>query len=692
MQKEHNVGQNIGVTTRKRFQISVYAGLTLGVIFGLLNAYFIWQPFDRQTLLAKKLSLPVEFQAPSALWSETPIFLTSVLAYAAIGGLFGALLGWFRKRSKKPAPDTRREFVRDVFALLFGVFVLLAAGFGPGYIRRAENPAQGAITTVIGLALCYGLFRALTWLLGRMLRSRPASFMLEHLPWKALGIAAAAGFVLFSLAPPLFSPPSQPPPAPTGKAAGNAPNVLMIVLDTARADRFSAYGYENPTTPEIDRIAAEGTLFEQAVSSAVYTLPGHASLFTGAPSSVHGANTPLLYLDSSMTTLAEILSRNGYRTAGFSNNRWVGTTSSLTQGFLHYEDHWRFDGFKPLHFLLKICRQMQAYWQRDSEAGGAAYTLPRVLDWIESVRSTGERDGNPAPFFVFINLMEPHYPVSYKPGFTDGFMDPEDTVRDLLRTNQDFFRVIRDPSAMSPEDYRRYGVLYDGELRYADHHLGMFLRELERRGLLDNTLLIITSDHGEAIGDHGLMGHRQSVYGELTRVPLILRHPRIQPAGHRVPEPVQTFDIFRTVLDFAGVEEPLPPDAALSRNLLEDPRQDRRIVAEEESAEWAVQLSPKLSEQIDPSLVRKRYKAIYDGNLKYIWGTEGVSELYDLARDPRETRNLAPERPEEVERLSRELIQWEEQLPANRIEGARHHEPKIDRETEEKLRSLGYIQ
>jgi hypothetical protein len=125
---------------------------------------------------------------------------------------------------------------------------------------------------------------------------------------------------------------------------------------------------------------------------------------------------------------------------------------------------------------------------------------------------------------------------------------------------------------------------------------------------------------------------------------------------------------------------------------LEQPPEKRKVVAEEESAEWAVHLSPKLSKQIDLSLVRKRYKAIYEGNLKYIWGTEGVSELYDLAKDPMETKNLAPELPGEVERLSRELIEWEKQLPANRIEGARGHETKIDRETEEKLRSLGYIQ
>ncbi len=676
----------------KRLQISIHAGLLIGVVLGLISAYFTWQPIDKYTLVAKRIGLPEEFQAPRAVWNETPIFLASVLAHTAIGALFGTILGWFRKRSRRPDRDTRKAFVRDVFALLYGIIILIIAGFGPGYFLREENPAQGVVAIVIGSVLLYGLFRVLTWLLYRLLRSRPASLIIDHLPRKTLGIAAAAGLVLFSFVPPILTPSPQPLSPPTGRAADQAPNVMMIVLDTARADRFSAYGYERLTTPEIDQIASEGMLFEQAISSGVYTLPGHASIFTGAPSSVHGANTPILHLDSSMTTLAEILSRNGYMTGGFSNNQWVGGYSGLPQGFLLYEEHWRFTGFKPLHLILNIWRQMKAYGRRDVVAGGAAYTLPRVLDWIETIRATGGPDDIPRPFFVFINLMETHFPVLYRPDFTDLFMGPEDTVRDLLRTNQDFFRVVRDPSYMSPEDYRRYGILYDGELRFADHHIGKFVRELKHRGLLDETLLIITSDHGEAIGDHGIFGHRQSVYDELTRVPLVLRHPRIQTPGRRVAGRVQTYDIFRTVLDFVGVEEPLPSDAALSRNLFEEPPKHRRIVAEEESAEWAVRFAPKLAQQIDLSRVRKRYKAIHKGNFKYIWGTEGVRELYDLAKDPKEKKNLASELPDEVERLSRELALWLEQLPANRTEKAEQRRLKIDDETERRLRSLGYIQ
>ena len=688
------MGTDSAAPQRKRFRVSLYTGAGVGVFFGLISAYLAWQPIDRYTLLSRLrgVKLPEAFLAQWDVWNRTHIFLTSVVAYAVIGAILGAVLGWFRTRAKRPAQDLRKAFARDLFSVLFLVVFTLAAGYGPGYVRRAETPVQEALGFLIGLAVVYVVFRFLAWVLGRLLTARPVSFVLERAPWKPLGALAAAGLVLFALLPPLFAPSPPPPSPPDGRPPAGAPNVLMIVLDAARADRFSCYGYAKPTTPEIDRIAADALLFEQAISAGVYTLPGHASLFTGAPSSVHGANGDHLQLDPSMTTLAEILDRNGYVTAGFSNNPWVAACSSLSQGFRHFEDHWRWSGFEPLSLLLRTWDGMKAFWCRGKTEGGADYTFPRVLQWIEEIRSTEWPDGEPRPYFVFINLMETHFPLTYRPDYSDAFMGPGDTSSDLMRTNQDRFKVLCDPTYMDDEAYRRYGVLYDGELRFADHYLGEFVRGLARRGWLDDTLLVIPADHGEAIGDHGLFSHRQSVYDELTRVPLILRHPRIAPAGRRIKTRVQTFDRVRTILDFVGIEEPLPPDAVLARNLLAEPDGDRWIVSEEESAEWAAKLAPKLAAKIDPSRVRKRFKALYSGDMKYIWESEGGNELYALAEDPRERHNLAAKRPDEAARMERALETWLRRLPANRMDNAEERGLEVDRETQRQLRSLGYIQ
>jgi len=475
--------------------------------------------------------------------------------------------------------------------------------------------------------------------------------------------------------------------------------VILLVLDTTRADRLSAYGHLRPTTPEIDRIASRGILYEQAVSAGVWTLPGHAGIFTGAPSSVHGANGRRLFLDPSVTTLAEVLSRNGYATAGFSNNPWVARATGMTRGFGHFEDHWRAQAIEPIRLLQKGWEALQILWRNVETMGGAEYTLARTRAWIEDVRAGSEPE-TPTPFFAFVNLMEVHEPRTYRPDHTDLFRKPGQTPSRLQAVSHEAATAAARGQALSREQLHLLRVLYDGELRFVDHQIGAFVRDLERRGLLDETLFVITSDHGESIGDHGKTNHLQSVYEELVRVPLILRHPRL-PAGLRVPTRVQTFDLFRTIVEFVGIAETLPEDARLSRNLL-DPAllagsaAPRPIVAEEEPSEWGIRLLRSLrgdDADADVPKLRRRYKAYYEGDLKYLWRGDGKSELYDLAKDPRERRNLARRRPADVERLARALAAWVETLPANRIDsGATPHEVEFDPETERALRALGYAE
>jgi arylsulfatase A-like enzyme len=345
-----------------------------------------------------------------------------------------------------------------------------------------------------------------------------------------------------------------------------------------------------------------------------------------------------------------------------------------------------------LRLLQRLWHAVTYLWRNELPGGGVEHTLPRVLAWIDAERAAPAPERR--PFFAFVNLMEPHPPLTYREGYTEQFARPGDTPRKLrgAEKNTVVDAVRSRGGGIAGERMQALGVLYDGELRYVDHHLGEFVRALEARGVLDETLLVVTADHGEAIGDHGKLSHLQSVYEEVARVPLVLRHPRL-PAGRRVATRVQSWDLFRTLIEFAGIAEPLPADARLSWNLLdpallEGQAPARPIVVEEEPAEWRRRLAG--GDLAGDVSLDGRYKAYYDGPLKYVWSDDGTRELYDLARDPRELRNRARARPREVERLAKSLEAWLGALPVNRTEQAPSPEIEVDDATRDRLRGLGY--
>lgn len=665
-----------------RLQVSLAVGVALGIAAGLVNAVQVWPPGG---------------------WSRTPIFLTSALAHAALGAALGALLGGWRTLRLRAGAERRvaLEATRDGFALLFvgAAAYLVGAAISAVSVLGSAGPLLAMLAAA--LLAAWVTSRLAARLLGaaveRLLRRPRVATALGRVRWRLVGGLAATALVLAALLPPLLAGPPPTENPPVGSAPQGAPNVILIVLDTTRADRVSAYGHSRATTPQIDRIAAGGILYEQAVSAGVWTLPGHAGIFTGAPSSVHGANGRRLFLHRSLTTLAEVLARNGYATAGFSNNPWVARATGMARGFGHFEDHWRLQTFEPLHLLHQWWQEMQAHRRNAEVSGGAAYTLARVDAWIEELRAASDAE-RPPPFFVFVNLMEAHEPRTYRAGYTDRFLKPGQQASRLRQVPREIAAAAARGRPLTREQLELLRMLYDGELRFVDQQIGAFVRDLDRRGILDETLVVITSDHGEAIGDHGKTSHLQSVYEELVHVPLILRHPRL-PAGLRVSTRVQTYDLFRTIVEFVGITEPLPDDARLSRNLLEPAllggsSARRSIVSEEEPSEWGMGLLRSVhGRDADVSEMRRRYKAYYEGDLKYVWRSDGKRELYDLATDPRERRDLAQRRPADVERLDRALTDWVEGLPANRIdEDGESSGLGLDPEAQRALRALGYVE
>jgi arylsulfatase A-like enzyme len=309
------------------------------------------------------------------------------------------------------------------------------------------------------------------------------------------------------------------------------PNILLVSIDSLRPDHLGCYGYERDTSPVLDELAARGVRFDQAVSPTSWTLPAHATLFTGLPPEGHGLRVDATALSDEAVTLAEVLADAGYATAAFVGGPFLRTMYGMDQGFEVYDE--------------SVVKEFRA-----SQKGA---TSPRLVglttDWLDD----WERRDEPAPFFVFLHLWDVHYDYAPPPPY-DSLFDPdyEGSV-----TGDDFETGNQVRLGMDPRDLEHVVALYDGEIAYTVHHLGTLLDHLEARGLADDTLVVVTSDHGEEFFEHGAKGHRKNLFDPSLRVPLIMSWPGRLPEGRVVESQVRLQDLPLTLLAQAGVAPPV---------------------------------------------------------------------------------------------------------------------------------------
>ena len=458
------------------------------------------------------------------------------------------------------------------------------------------------------------------------------------------------------------------------------PNVILVVMDAARASNFSCYGHGRETTPHIDRLAAEGVLYEQAISSGVWTVPSHASLFTGAYSSSHAIIERGLQLDPSLHTLATILKALGYRTLGVSCNMLVGAVTGLDRGFDEFEGVDSGEGHSPGEAALEWARASSA--GRDQDKGGQRATRT-VERWCSKLAHEGR------PFFIFVNYMEAHLPHVAPPRFRFMRLDRSVSPDEANRVNQNAFGYMSGQVPMSERDFEILRAIYDGSLSYMDQLIGELAEHLRAERLLDQTLLILTADHGENLGEHGMMDHQYCLYDTLLRVPLVIRYPTVFPAGARISEQVQPLDLLPTLLELLEAEQPEIHGQLEGQNLL--PRALERTARAFTVAEY---LAPQLDcfrrrglEVSRPEFCRK-LRAIREGRLKFIHASDGQHELYDLASDPDEGRNLITLRPDDASQLEAKLNRW---LATVRTHSTPETICEVDPEVVARLKGLGYI-
>lgn len=416
-----------------------------------------------------------------------------------------------------------------------------------------------------------------------------------------------------------------------GACGGNdRPNVLLIVLDTARADRFPWHGYDRPTAPRLAELARDGAVYTQAWSPGPWTVPAHASLFTGQYPSLHRTDCGSLRLPDEATTLAETLRAGGYRTIGYTANPWIGKGYNFNQGFDTYVETWR-------------------DVPERSEDTGAAITNERVIRWLRWRQD--HREARRQPFFLFINYFEPHLP--YHPPEPERTRligpaaDPRRVARLARLSHPDEMRFIMGISDLDAADLALLNALYDGEIAYTDRRTGEVLDVLRALGILDDTVVAVAGDHGENIGEHGMMDHKLSVHDTLLHVPLLVRYPRRVTAGQVIATPVQMHDLHPTILALAGVPAPagvpieaLPLPGTGVAGAGRDPAGP--IVAEfvGPPVEFLEVLEGLFPGQ-DLSRFDRKLVALRQGGWKIHWGSDGRHALFHVAEDPGETHDLA---------------------------------------------------
>lgn len=502
-------------------------------------------------------------------------------------------------------------------------------------------------------------------------------------------------------------------------ATPTRPNIIVLLIDTLRADHLSCYGYERATSPCIDRIAEGGVVFDNAISAAPWTPPSHASLFTGTYPSRHGVDRSHLILRGDVEPLPDILRRHGYRTYGVSSNYWLSRETRFNRGFDRFVQSWQLvqtgGGNGPLERQnRKQTLGLETLADADNHGGWlhtcgttvnnlyerTTRTLKRSLHryddgawrvnsivqgWMREWKRLG------APFFAFVHYLEPHLRYAPPGRYRHQHLPRGVDDRRIATVNQDPWRYLTGRAQMDAEDFAILRGLYDGEISYVDQRVGQLHAALKDQGLLDNTLLIITSDHGENLGDHRLMDHVYSLHDTLLHVPLIVGGLAEFPAGQRVAEQVQTPDIFPTILTLAGINEeetwrqvqtpPLFPRDVRGQS-------ERTAIAEYLEPQPPVGILRKRYPEFDPSRFDRTLRTVRADGYKYVWASDGKDELYKVASDSGEERNLIDAEPEVAARLRKSLDEW---LASFTPVHASDEELELDAAMRHRLEDLGYL-
>jgi len=496
------------------------------------------------------------------------------------------------------------------------------------------------------------------------------------------------------------------------------PNVVLVVMDTARAA---------DTWPLLDdggvsdgaglaRLAARGTTYRSATANAPWTVPSHGTLFSGVHPSVHGAHADHTAFEYD-PTLAGVLADAGYRTLAVSNNTWISDEFGYGRGFEEFVSTWQLfqDGVDfgqvartesgALNKLRGVARKFSGnpvknlanlvYGQffRKRNDDGAARTNDIIADRLPELAAA-------EPFFLFVNYLEPH--LEYRPpaAIAREYLPEDLSFEEAMTVNQDAWAYITGEVEMTDREFEALHALYRAELDYLDRRIDELLDAFADAGVLEETVFVVVGDHGENVGNHGLMDHQYSLHETLLHVPMILSGPGLGD-GRTVDRPVQLLDVFPTLLDLASIDD---RPKYTGESLLDGVPTDRALYAEYLAPQPAVEtLRERYDCRRDVDRYDRRLWAVRRDGAKRVHGSDGNQWAFDLERDPGETTNLLdgddpsddpgagddPDdgtRAETVAELGEMLEEWVASRPS--LDASKVN---VDDATQDRLEDLGYL-
>jgi len=484
------------------------------------------------------------------------------------------------------------------------------------------------------------------------------------------------------------------------------PNVILIVMDSVRADHLSLYRYYRDTTPFLKKIEKESAVFNNTFAPAPWTLPSHASLFTGLYPGQHNTHSEHFWLDSSYRTLAEILLDNGYQTVSFSNNDYVSAYHNLTQGFERswFKGSWTdaLTNFKSFGrsfvsfyewlwnkiqtcIITKIVKNPASFFDYPT----AATTNNAILQWLNRSRDVQR------PFFLFVNYMDAHFPYNPEDNYARLFLSQDQlelSYRLELRFPPIDYCLDVSKGGYTQDDLRIITALYDADIRYLDEQLQKLFNKIKELGISENTMIIITSDHGEYLGTRNRLAHGLGLHDELLHVPLLIRYSPLFEPGLRCNTIVSLLDIFETVLSCAKIEE--RPNGMPEIQKLFDIKKDFRpkVFAE---FHYPLHLLINASLREDNSRLFVEQQCIHSNTYHLIWKSRGSPEFYNVLEEPLEENNLYSSTNQTARSMKDELVAWLKSpyhtRPALISSTPKDISKKQDLELLERLRGIGYV-
>lgn len=465
--------------------------------------------------------------------------------------------------------------------------------------------------------------------------------------------------LLLTACTPSVQPAGQPSGDATASTRERRPDILLISIDSLRHDHLGCYGYPKPTSPNIDRIASEGLRFERVVSTTSWTLPAHMALMSGMYDSAHGVTDKDRALSPKVPLLAEMVRDAGYHTIGFYGGPYLHPVFGFARGFERYVDCMSWTGGANTDDAVR--RALDP----NETASHHDITGPRTLAALER-----ELESAPAerPLFAFVHLWDVHYdyipPESYWRRFDPDYTGSLD-ARDFMHN-----KAIH--AGMPARELEHVIALYDGEIAFTDEIVGKMLAAWGKKRSLDDTLVVITADHGEEFFEHRNKGHMKSLFHEVVRVPLVLRWPGRLRAGSSSSELVSTIDVMPTLAAAAGVEEALKVEG---RDLA--PLFDGRPI------EGRNALSELLADRMDMRALRTPTTRVYRWKPGQYFGT-------DFHDDPKEMKPLAPQDPDVVAGAKELEAALARTSSFARALGAPPEPVRLDEKLRQSLRGLGY--